>query len=485
MSGRALAIDRIRAHYANLETERTAETHVIPAAKMTEFLSYNQATLHDRPNPDTNQVRWDREALARFRKQLEPHAESLTHVLPEDWPSLMTLWNAYESQRIYIPFDEMLRQLTHVVYTVCYRALQAREENPNVLILLALPDNVVDKSYLWLILYCWDHVPLLRQTVDFIIPAMVVTRTMFGILNDKQWTGQVLYIDDMTYSGKQVQMFLTGDGDAYDQERILFTPCVGYATQRALDLCQGAYARDTFDMTVPYRTVRTPGEYLKTRDEITTKVLDEFSRLPRRYRLPDTVAKDVIVQAFPTKVAPSDEQREALLLYYRLTQPMLPVILFEHKLADSWSISHSFLYVLPEPECLVRVGGKPATQAFSSPENGSSAFYKGVEWFFELRGERLRIPDATLIRSFFMFHMPTPLLRCANCGSDDEKLSVCSPCGTTLYCDPMCQAQHYDEHQTYCARHTHVAEGQNRIESMIHQEMRELRDPYGPLASHS
>jgi len=276
----------------------------------------------------------------------------------------------------------------------------------------------------------------------------------------------VLYIDDIAYSGQQAGSFFSGHTlSEASRDRLIFVPCLAYVTQAAVDIILRNSAPVPCVMPIPpIEMALTPLDTLTEQPR-----MDEFQARFKYLGFRGTLSASTVTELWRTLVGLStiDPLKQlsllrALVLFYRLLRIDVPVLLSEHKLADSTSLPHSFLYLqldgtLPQSELrdlgesLVLIGGKPLFEALEIPADGSEAFYKRLEWHFN---GRVNIPDATLIRTFFALHAAGATPQCSACGSASAA-NFCQGCGETFYCNSACQDMHWRAgHKVTCSANT-------------------------------
>lgn len=112
------------------------------------------------------------------------------------------------------------------------------------------------------------------------------------------------------------------------------------------------------------------------------------------------------------------------------------VLLFVYKMADGGTMHYGDVIL-----------GGPAEED-ELPDIGDEAYSMRespiLPWAAEVEFKE-SVEDASHIRAFNDF-----ISRCANCGTQDGKLSRCSKCKTTRYCGVLCQRANWHEHKQIC-----------------------------------
>jgi len=195
-------------------------------------------------------------------------------------------------------------------------ARQREETHPRRLTLLALGlfDNFsVAKSNAWLTGFAW---PLLASVVDYVVDKTLAINELARILNDPAFEFDVIYVDDMIYSGNQAgdRLFPLKFRPASRMHVYLAVPFVGTAGAQLLVKAArrsgsaALYTPAAVTIVPSYRSLITP-----------IPLEDQVANLPR--------AIGFMMQ----------------LLRHPETNPVndlviLPGIVFEHKMADNISV---------------------------------------------------------------------------------------------------------------------------------------------------
>jgi hypothetical protein len=233
-------------------------------------------------------------------------------------PALAALYEELFVTHIrFVPWAEFLDRFTRVVEQVVAAVARQREEtHPRRLTLLALGlfDNFsVAKSNAWLTGFAW---PLLASVVDYVVDKTLAINELARILNDPAFEFDVIYVDDMIYSGNQAgdRLFPLKFRPASRMHVYLAVPFVGTAGAQLLVKAArrsgsaALYTPAAVTIVPSYRSLITP-----------IPLEDQVANLPR--------AIGFMMQ----------------LLRHPETNPVndlviLPGIVFEHKMADNISV---------------------------------------------------------------------------------------------------------------------------------------------------
>ena len=230
---------------------------------------------------------------------------------------------------LYIPWSDFLSQFVRVVEETIKRIQTLRETNPRRLCLLVLQSGAVAKSNAWLTGFAW---PQLSQVVDFVVSdndALAAflavcqpgadyfkkARTYFGdrlahldaMLNT--FEVDLIYVDDMAYSGNQAEVTLFQGG-----------------------LSPAWAARCRVHLAVPYVATYA------------TEVLTTAARL-KNFRI-DFAPSRVLVENYGKVVADIAPVMREIVEIPPWVRKVLnavvreehPAVVFAHKLADRYSI---------------------------------------------------------------------------------------------------------------------------------------------------
>jgi len=381
-----------------MDHTRAVRQHIIPAAVFDALVQENQDNLKMRPSFAHNTAvipsQKGIERLDRLVTKYSPLLEDFK-LLPKGWPRLDVLHFAFWKAFSYVPFTVLLDDLSALVKRAV-RHVRHKGTFHHVVV-LALPDGRVDKSSIWFNSWSWQHVPALRQVVDFVVPSMEAVRALLSHLESHPaWTATVLYLDDMAYSGSQMADFRGKQADA----DIEFYPIVAYQGESVdtnfYNFTNAQHYRQT--MSTP---VFTMGHWVKA-------LRTEQGPLMVPGPLP---TEDEVTMAMMAKLAGDAQTRPTFQYALRLYELFIsacefPAVVFEHKLADYASIKvHLFMQTEREPKegmtesherQLVQIGAGDLPVL----ETGSVAFYKTLIW----RYKQAQLPDTTLLKGVYEVH---------------------------------------------------------------------------------
>jgi hypothetical protein len=175
------------------------DTSMLPKKDFAALVEENIGNLSARPDPARGtQVlqNWrDEDWEQKFEQEKDPDLRA----------KYFGIWKALR----YVPFeDEFLPQFAHVVEEGLRLMLQDTPDPSTTLTCLALRGMRVSKSNMWFAAWAWAYIPQLRELVDFVIPSLHVLVFFMDHL-PLAWRQRVnvLYLDDMMYSGTQFNGF--------------------------------------------------------------------------------------------------------------------------------------------------------------------------------------------------------------------------------------------------------------------------------------
>lgn len=186
--------------YTRTKTERANQV-LLPSDVFSEFVRENGANLEKRPDPaNGTQVvgTWNpMEIDERFESETDPQRRAA--------------WYGISRAIEYVSFkNDLLPQLTRVIEQGIGAMRESTgSDSVTTITCLALPHMRLTKSSMWFNAWAWKNLRLLRDTVDFIIPSLTVLSDILECIDDPAWHKRVnvLFIDDMVYSGSQFKGF--------------------------------------------------------------------------------------------------------------------------------------------------------------------------------------------------------------------------------------------------------------------------------------
>jgi hypothetical protein len=214
----------------------------------------------------------------------------------------------------FVPWAEFCDRFARVVREVVAAVAQQREETqPRRLTLLALRSDGVAKSNAWLVGFAW---PWLASVVDYVVNGWRAVDNLVKALADPAYAIDVIFVDDMIYSGNQAHDILFDPKMKSAARTHIYIAAPFMATAGAQFLARAAQVRGVGALHVP-RTLTIVPSY---RSLITTRPLeDALDRLPEGLKAMLRIIRHPELNPF-----------------HELTT--LPAIVFEHKLADGISV---------------------------------------------------------------------------------------------------------------------------------------------------
>jgi hypothetical protein len=158
-------------------------------------------------------MRWDHPEQVFEAAGVEPvrmNSEAVrAFIARQPTPLLAGLYQALFVDSIqFVPWAEFIDRFLRVVTETVAAVTQQRESGrPRRLTLLALPSKGVAKSNAWLVGFAW---PWLARVVDYVVSDWKAVDKLVDALCDPSFEIDVLYVDDMIYSGLQAQGILFG-----------------------------------------------------------------------------------------------------------------------------------------------------------------------------------------------------------------------------------------------------------------------------------
>jgi hypothetical protein len=289
-------------------------------------------------------VRMNTEALRAF-------------IAAEPSPVLRNLYTALFVDAIqFVPWRAFLDRFGSVVIETVESIKRKRDvTRPRRLTLLALPRRGVVKSNAWLVGFAW---PMLAHVVDYVVSDWRAVDRLVEALGDPSFEIDVLYVDDMIYSGRQAQGILMGLGmKSAERTHIhIVAPFVATKGRDWLTMfakghkAAGLHLVPSVVIVAPYRDLVRP----------------TIKQVRREHR-------DILPPAI-----------EEMLLNF--LQEDKPIVFFEHKVADSESLPEFALIT-----DLHGVGLPPLVQ----PVPEGSEFYKSarMRWHMYKEGESEDVRD--------------------------------------------------------------------------------------------
>jgi hypothetical protein len=214
----------------------------------------------------------------------------------------------------FVPWAEFLERFERVVREIVAAVARLREDTqPRRLTLLALRNDSVAKSNAWLVGFAWHW---LASVVDYVVNGWRAVDKLVEKLGDPAYAIDVIFVDDMIYSGHQAHDILldpkmesAGRTHIYLAAPFMATAGAQFLAQRAQDRGVGALQVPRALTIVPsYRSLIAP-----------ERLEDQVARLPQG------ITKMMRIIRHP-ELSPHHELAT------------LPAIVFEHKLADGISV---------------------------------------------------------------------------------------------------------------------------------------------------
>ena len=436
MANKAVRTEFLRHVYETCRAKR-AKTKMFPARNMDSFVAENHANIAARPDA-TNSVQPSPAAFERLQGLAQKYGPLLFEkVMPIGLlPDIEDLCKQFMFSYRYIPFDDVLSALEATVnHTVRVLSKEhSRDNDGRMLYFLALPNGQIRSSNLWFSSYAWAHTGL-KDLVDYIVPSMKEVVRFLAIANDTNggppFHATVFYVDDMAYSGDQIWSFFH-QKYSINVKHITFVPLVPFMTDKARALLQEQQVKGQISVRMFLTDiVSTPDDY---RVAMGAKEFDiDVDYVTTMFKYMDFNRLDDMKYCF-----------HLLGLFHKaLTYPS---IIFEHKMADGISICWELFAQIEKapgetdtnPRALVTIGN--GTQSIT--EDGSSAFYKTLKWYYKTQ----KLKDATPLST-----LASALAMCVTC--DAPAVSACAACYLAFYCaDPACRTTHWTQglHSQVC-----------------------------------
>ena len=414
-----------------------SQEYLLTFEKFNAIMEKNRARLNARPEKGTTAVQWNYTAVA----EMEAAVHKASFVLGKynftiHNLGISTLFKAFKACITYVGFMQLLGNLRAIMKRVVNIHLENRKTNPKELIVLGIRNMNIQKSNMWLALHCWFNVPEMRKCIDCVAgDSEIADRLKVKLGPD--WKVYHLFIDDMSYSGGQLVHYC----NAIHRNNHVLQPIIPFITSQVRQMFDNV-PDDTIDwFTSSPFVIQTPQEILLTYDKYTRE--DSGIKIPRIDRIfkpdeqsledsmfytrdmIDSIMKNLVTNRKDTTFAlpwqTNVELESALLLYWRLMGIHKPVIVFEHKFADSVSISTRFFYLPLAPELQhLNLAPTPlihvSKQSLNQLEKGSIPFYREIL---------------------------TAQPYCWSCGLTMAALNVCPTCDTATYCNVDCQKIHW------------------------------------------
>lgn len=400
-------------------------SHVLSPALFNRLVEENSANLTKGPTAD-NRVAYSEPALARLKLICDSNKLHRSFV-PSDLPDLADLYWAFEKARLYIPFQKLCDDLVALTDRAAQEIFRLGLET--TLVMLALPGSTVEKSSIWFDAHVWKE-SFLVEIVDFIIPGEEALQRIIDALPVGPPFDRivVLYVDDMAYSGSQFYDFshLLARVDTKGLSLEVW-PLVAYMSDSVpLNMLRYSGGSGVGVPTPRMSTaVRTLRYWLRDFDYTKKATGEEIKALRDHFGSSDP--KDIFL-------------RDLWITFMEALD--MPVVVFEHKLADYASISINLFdqkdYADPDDDPamgplqrqLVTIGkGKLVNM------RGSEAFYKSQKWTYK----KEVLPDTAKLVTLYSYALRAPVA-CFNCAAPAEH--ICSQCQVATYCGVECQTQH-------------------------------------------
>jgi hypothetical protein len=344
----------------------------------------------------------------------------------------------------FVPWREFLQNFHKVVDNTIDDLRERRKAHPLTITVLMLEPRAVAKSNAWLTGLVWSQ---LATLVDFVVgnwnaaasilylAEMIASGDASNELKDmlKAIRVDVIYIDDMIYSGSQASE------TAFEQWPV-FVPVGERHPHYTFDRLK-AYSQQLHVFFVtPY--IGTKGTETLTKEAVVANVGSlAFARGMTTVRGYGENVAPYIQNLLKLYWIHDERVKQALSI---LSAIKLPAIVFEHKLADGASISR---YLFEEGYLGI---GLPVLATEQMP------FYKkdSMRWVLGNNPDSGPVVTFDTIDALFAAmhaHMDANPL-CAFCG-DPARLK-CLGCNVVSYCSPACRATHkmhpIDQHALWC-----------------------------------
>jgi hypothetical protein len=433
---------------ANKEIRK--DMSIVPALNFSRLVRANTQRLHWREAEDifrvtgATPVKMNTEELHAWIDEEEKKQEL------RYFPVRAAYTELFERNIQFVPWREFLQNFHKVVDNAIVDLRHRRLAHPLTITVLMLEPRAVAKSNAWLTGLVWNK---LASLVDFVVgnwnaaASILYLAEMTGSADASKESKDimlkaicvdVIYIDDMIYSGSQASETAfeqwhvsTPVGErhsdytferlkAYSQQLHMFfvTPFIG--TKGAENLAKEAVVANVGSLAFArgMTTVRGYGE----------NVGPYIQNLLYRY---SSILDERVKQALRV-----------------LSAITLPAIVFEHKLADAASISYHLFGAEAEPNDLGI--GLPFLATERMP------FYKkpNMRWALTNNPDSGPVDTFDTIDALFAAmhaHMEANPL-CAFCG--DAARLKCQGCNVVSYCSPACRATHkmhpIDQHALWC-----------------------------------
>jgi len=420
------------------------QQYLLTFDKFNAIMEKNHGRLQARPERGVTDVRWNYQAVAEMEEAVLKASLVLDkynftiHEL-----RISTLFGAFKECMKNIGFMQLLGNLRAIMKRVTTLHLENRKSNPKELVVLGIRNMDIAKSNMWLALHCWFNVPEMRKCIDCVAGYSEIADQLKVKLGP-DWKVYHLFIDDMSYSGGQLIQY----SNAIHRTNHVLQPIIPFLTSQVRNLFNNNVSEDHFDWltTSPFK-IETPREILLSHTGYTHSNVPPFAPIfnEQEPSVEDSMfytrdMVDTIMNTLTDLYLRKDAKRSlpwrtdvdlerALLLYWRFLGINKPVVVFEHKFADSISISTRFYYLPLAPELqhlnlaptpLIHVSKKTLNQL----EKGSIPFYREL-------------------------FVTQPY--CWACGLTMAALNVCPTCDTATYCNVDCQKRHWQTvHHRQC-----------------------------------